>query len=320
MGLNYRNFYVLGDSLSDNGALIGILNHLSFAKSVEFEPPFYLGRSFSNGPVAAEYVAKYLGLEEKNKPGWKFSIFGREFQQQGQNYAVAHATAAACPDPIYSHFFNQFRLVNQLHTLIEHHPDISQEDLFLIMIGGNDIMAAATYTSDLAKKILEQSVNEIGNTLKILYQHNVQHVIVTHAPNIGLIPAFNKNKESQTLVETLTNLFNTQLIQCLKDTQQVYPNLKIKQLDLNVILKDLIDAYKIKGWNYEDACLSDVSNEYGFKRIIKILCELIFEGKLETYYNPGCSEESLKEYLFFDFFHPTAGPHKEIGDALCKLI
>ncbi|WP_275039486.1 hypothetical protein [Wolbachia endosymbiont of Glossina morsitans morsitans] len=31
----YRNFYVLGDSLSDNGAIIGILNNLSFAKSVK---------------------------------------------------------------------------------------------------------------------------------------------------------------------------------------------------------------------------------------------------------------------------------------------
>ncbi|WP_386086938.1 hypothetical protein [Wolbachia endosymbiont (group A) of Norellia spinipes] len=36
----YRNFYVLGDSLSDNGAIIGILNNLSFAKSVKFDDPF----------------------------------------------------------------------------------------------------------------------------------------------------------------------------------------------------------------------------------------------------------------------------------------
>ncbi len=39
----YKNFYVLGDSLSDNGAIIGILNNLSFAKSVKFDDPFYQG-------------------------------------------------------------------------------------------------------------------------------------------------------------------------------------------------------------------------------------------------------------------------------------
>ncbi len=45
--LKYRNFYVLGDSLSDNGAIIGILNNLSFAKSVKFGDPFYQGGSFN---------------------------------------------------------------------------------------------------------------------------------------------------------------------------------------------------------------------------------------------------------------------------------
>ncbi len=49
----YRNFYVLGDSLSDNGAIIGILNNLSFAKSVKFDDLFYQGGSFSNGPTDA---------------------------------------------------------------------------------------------------------------------------------------------------------------------------------------------------------------------------------------------------------------------------
>ncbi len=71
----YRNFYVLGDSLSDNGAIIGILNNLSFAKSVKFDDPFYQGRSFSNGPTAVEYIAKYLDLDEF-KPGWSYSFLG----------------------------------------------------------------------------------------------------------------------------------------------------------------------------------------------------------------------------------------------------
>ncbi len=96
----YRNFYVLGDSLSDNGAIIGILNNLCFAKSVKFDDPFYQGGSFSNGPTAVEYVAKYLDLDEF-KPGWSYSIFGKCHEQQGQNYAVSCATASEIFNPIF---------------------------------------------------------------------------------------------------------------------------------------------------------------------------------------------------------------------------
>jgi phospholipase/lecithinase/hemolysin len=48
----YRNFYVLGDSLSDSGAFIEILKYLSFAQYIKIDEPFYKGRIFSNGPVA----------------------------------------------------------------------------------------------------------------------------------------------------------------------------------------------------------------------------------------------------------------------------
>ncbi|MFP3035843.1 MAG: hypothetical protein ACEY3A_02310 [Wolbachia sp.] len=67
----YKNLYILGDSLSDNGALCGVLETFSFAKTVKFDEPFYQGRSFSNDPVAVEYVAKHLDLEEF-KPGWSY--------------------------------------------------------------------------------------------------------------------------------------------------------------------------------------------------------------------------------------------------------
>ncbi|WP_174132775.1 SGNH/GDSL hydrolase family protein [Wolbachia endosymbiont of Atemnus politus] len=107
----YRNLYVLGDSLSDNGAIIETFNNLSFARNVKFDDPFYQGRSFSNGPTAVEYVARYLNLEEF-KPGWSYSLFGRRYEQPGQNYAVSYAAASEIPAFIYSYFFNKFRLTN----------------------------------------------------------------------------------------------------------------------------------------------------------------------------------------------------------------
>jgi phospholipase/lecithinase/hemolysin len=249
----YKNFYVLGDSLSDTGAFTDILSTVSFAKTVKFDEPFYQGRSFSNGPFAVEHVAKYLNIKEF-KPGWSYSTLCKEHDQIGQNYSISNAMASESTDFIYNYFFNKFQLKYQLNALIKHHPDISEQDLFLIMIGGNDIMFALS-NSTKAEEILEQAVGEICNALKILSEHQARHVIVANAPNIGLIPAFNKNEKIKELATKLTKDFNEKLIRSLEDINKKYTNLEIKQLDLNSKIKDIIDEYKDSGLNYQDACI-----------------------------------------------------------------
>ncbi|MDX5507856.1 MULTISPECIES: hypothetical protein [Wolbachia] len=47
---------------------------------------------------------------------------------------------------------------------------------------------------------------------------------------------------------------------------------------------------------------------------------LIFKGRLDTYYNSGCSTEILKDYFFFDYFYPTAEPYCEVGNEMYELI
>ncbi|WP_395462646.1 SGNH/GDSL hydrolase family protein [Wolbachia endosymbiont of Cantharis cryptica] len=315
----YKNFYVLGDSLSDNGAIVEILNNLSFAKSVKFDDPFYQGRSFSDGPTAVEYVAKCLDLKEF-KPGWSYSFLGRCHEQQGQNYAVSYSTASEISDFIYPYFFNKFRLANQLDAAIRHHPDIGKEDLFFIMIGGNDIMVATAYDDTKGEEVLEQAVSEICNALKVLNEHGVKYVIVANAPDIGLIPAFNKNEKAKELATKLTESFNIKLANGLDDMKKS-TDLEIKAFDLNSIMKNMLREYKSKGLNYQDACISDVADQVGeWKENIKILLKLIFKGELDAHYNPGCSRETLKDYFFFDYFHPTAEPHHKVGNEIYELI
>ncbi|WCR57958.1 SGNH/GDSL hydrolase family protein [Wolbachia endosymbiont of Ctenocephalides felis wCfeJ] len=315
----YRNFYVLGDSLSDSGALCGILEALSFARSVKFDDPFYQNRSFSNGPVAVEYLAKYLDLEEF-KPGWSYSLFGRHHEQRGQNYAVSYASASEISEPIYSYFFNKFRLANQLDAVVKHHPNIGKEDLFFIMIGGNDIMITTAYDDVKAEAVLERAVSEICSALKVLDKHGVKYVVVANAPDIGLIPAFNKNEKAKVLATKRAENFNAKLASGLDDTKKS-TDLEIKIFDLNSKMKTMLSEYKNKGLNYQNACISDVADQLGeFKGNTKILLELIFKGKLGTHYNPGCSEETLKDHFFFDYFHPTTKPHHEVSNELYALI
>nr|CAD7416975.1 unnamed protein product [Timema poppensis] len=51
----------------------------------------------------------------------------------------------------------RFGLANQLDAVIKHHPDIGKEDLFCIIIGGNDVMVATAYDDTKAEEVLEQA-------------------------------------------------------------------------------------------------------------------------------------------------------------------
>lgn len=99
-------------------------------------------------------------------------------------------------------------------------------------------------------------------------------------------------------------------------------DLEIKAFDLNSKMKSMLGKYKSKGLNDRDAYLSNIVDQFGvgwFGKSMKILL-LIFKGRLDTYYNSGCSTEILKDYFFFDYFYPTAEPYCEVGNEMYELI
>lgn len=70
---------------------------------------------------------------------------------------------------------------------MKHHSDVGQEDLFLIMMSGNDVMIG---TDEKDEKIIKEAITEIHNTLKILASKHVKHIIFANFPNIDCIPEF----------------------------------------------------------------------------------------------------------------------------------
>jgi phospholipase/lecithinase/hemolysin len=96
------NIYVFGDSLSDGGAGIGLINIgcrdeavASFLcgqqrASVRLGTPFYQGRSLADGPVAVDVMARLLG--KTLRPGY-YSAFIPGVDRAGENYAIAGAHA-----------------------------------------------------------------------------------------------------------------------------------------------------------------------------------------------------------------------------------
>ncbi len=297
----YKKLYVLGDSLSDNGAFTGIVKHLSFAKNIEFDPPAYQGRCLSDGKVAVEWLADSLEIDLKS--GWKCTIWNRKCEQIGYNYAVSSALAAKYNDTVSRFFFNKFRLKKQVEALISHHKDISRRnDLFFMTIGGNDIIRATFETIDDTERILERAVSKICDAIKTLYQNNARNIVIANVPDVGVIPAFNKSEKLAVFATALTDSFNNKLANSLNNLEAEYIDLKIKRFDLHSEFRNIINKYKSEGKNYTDAASSNfidklLSSSNSWYKKAEVVWSIITSGRLTL---EPCSEDKLNEHLFFD--------------------
>lgn len=339
-----ENLYILGDSLSDVGSLIGIcnqilfdikknLNHLIWIEKFSFSPPCYKGRSFNNGPMAVEYAAKRLGLTVE--PGWSFSIdsklkrwiliwaknklhlfpkylLDKDFDQIGTCYAIANARILQYNSLSYRLFFNQFCLREQYNVLCKHHPDLGEKDVVFIMIGANDIIEAIHKKNP--HKILNKSIQEMKRIIQMLSKKNPR-IIVSTLPNLGLIPNF-VNTSQGTLVSMMIQEFNRKIKEMVSLYKKHHTKSNIDVLDVSTDLNQLLFEYTKKGYLTDKPCISYLSDLMNFS----ILSKFLFKGEVHVSYIYPCSEKEISHYLFFDGFHPSKIVHKLIGKELCNMI
>ncbi|MCC8399486.1 MAG: SGNH/GDSL hydrolase family protein [Rickettsia endosymbiont of Platyusa sonomae] len=349
----YRAVYIIGDSLSDTGAFVGSINSvlttmkqkfpkLKWVDRIYFSPPFYKERSFSNGPVIVEYAIASLGLPIT--PGWSFSISptfeqwileqkSKELSkpltnvlqkarlkntsvshdQVGTNYAVLNARASAGVSLPYVLFYNQFQLKNQCDALIKHHPDIGEDDLVIVMIGGNDIKEAL-FDKDPAG-IISASISGIFEALGFLASKNVKHIVIANVPDVGSIPALVDTKLHLPATQ-LTREFNQKLNDQIENLRKIYPAIDIKLFDIYNVLQNIIVDYKKKGQNTSKACVSDMPINQG----AIVLLELLLTGDLKASYVAPCNNYRISDYVFFDDVHSTTTVNQMAGKVLYNLI
>ncbi|AKX34069.1 hypothetical protein SLITO_v1c04160 [Spiroplasma litorale] len=94
--MKFKNFYVLGNSLSDAGGYKSIaqviLNKTKNKIKYEFGGNFEISNnypSYSNRTSAVEWVNYYLGFDSPMKPGG--AMFLNEDNINGRNYAIGGA-------------------------------------------------------------------------------------------------------------------------------------------------------------------------------------------------------------------------------------
>lgn len=343
---SFTDVFVFGDSLSDTGNLAAFVD-----VNVPFLPPFFpgpqpigtvglcnpvdifiLGKScedlfflksrVSNGPVAVEILAARLGFDELQPSLFFLPIAVRPFV--GTNYAVAGAQAGRS---------DLGDLNSQvLGFSVDHGFPAPPDALYVVMIGGNDVIEAAKAAIDLLqgadlepeekpKAIIDAAVDAIGDNISLLIKQGAQKILVANSANIGSVPATRMRAEEEGLprgllirVAThLTKQFNKQLAQRL-DQIRAEPNVnsvRIKEFNLFRFFEGVRFVGRIFRLNIVDACFdTDAYQDFSM---------LMAERK----FDPDCAPEDggepkFDDFVFFDDLHPTGRVHAAIGRAMAR--
>jgi len=233
---------------------------------------FFLQSRVSNGPVAVEFLANNLPPPPSMpplavEPSLHFlprivgfgSLRPPDF---GTNYAVAGARARArieltdlpidLADPDPAATATKLRKLGDLNVQIvaflDDHPSAPSDALYVVMIGGNDVIDAAgalldallgLSSTETSKDLIADAVDEIGRSIDALIGADdgagARKFLVVNSPNIGSLPLdFPRVKSGlvRTVATFVTIKFNEQLAERLDQIQADQPLVEINQFDL----------------------------------------------------------------------------------------
>ena len=192
---SYTDLVVFGDSLSDNGK--------AYAMTGGAFPPAPYNITFSNGPVAAQYMAANLGLTLTD-----YAVGGA--MTDTRNYA-AITTPALAPVLGNTGMLTQVNSWNPAST-----P--TSTSLYMVWGGANDFSysfdrANAGYTVDFNAAI-STAVANVVQDVSLLASKGAHDFFVPGLPDLGLTPRATTNGlPFSTFATALTSAYNTALNQ-----------------------------------------------------------------------------------------------------------
>ncbi len=275
-----KDLYVFGDSLSDAGNLGEPLT-----VGADLPAPFYNNR-ISNGPVIVDYIAQSIGqtLEPSNylSP-----------DERGRNYAVAGAKANGNSGDL--------DLAGEIRSFLgKNDGQADPADLFVISIGGNDILDVMDRPDAAAR--LDLAVDAIGNAVQSLASRGARRFIVMNSLDVGRTPKIIAEETSiapgrVAQATANTNYFNAALQR--KTDALAAPGLAITLVDAYSILDDVIVR----------------ANALGFANA-RQGCYITDSFRFADY----CSDEQLDLFVFFDSIHPSGRTHRLVAEEILRRI
>lgn len=274
---------VFGDSLSDNG------NRIALSKATRFWYGLYrcffrilcrkpttafAGGRHTDGPVAVEVLAEQFGLSLA--PAWA--------APGGTNFAVSGALVAQ--DGAAKSLGQQ---VDAYFARLEGDARLTPETLFVVYIGGNDVLYGSRLRGDRGERHIAHAADEIGAAIRRLAERGAKRFLVPNQGDVGNTPAMRRPWRSEHAGRAATRLslfFNCRLAPIL-DALEAELGIAIARVDAVSLGRRLRDEAPMHGWtNVTDAALFT-------------FC--------------GCR---FDEYFFFDGLHPTASRHRLNGQVL----
>ncbi len=279
---NAGSIYFFGDSLSDTGN-IGIIAPGN--PNVTPQTPYQPGQYTDNlGQVWSAQFAAKLGQNAAARP----SILG------GNNYAIAGARTYSLPTaPIGV----DSQLVSFRADLIKRNTTVTQADLFVIMIGGNDLAQFVTGGSQIGVGTVLTNLS--GQISSLYAQNNARQFIVANMPNFGATPFFqNLPIEVRPTVlanaETARNAYNAGFNQMIAGL-----NAQLSGIDIDILDFTKLDKLNLANFgitNTKDTCFN---------------------------YGPNAAPvtgNKCASYQYSDDFHPTSVVHSLIAQEAFALV
>jgi outer membrane lipase/esterase len=179
---HFTRLVVLGDSLSDTGAVFAVT-----LGAVPASPPYYAGR-FSNGPVWPEYLSTALSIPVEN-----FA------------YGGAQTSRANLFDGLFGIDFPG--LSDEIDVVTAQSAVLDPDAIYVVWAGANDFRAA--FSKGQAPDIAAMVTN-ILNAVGALYLAGARHVVVVNLPDLGLTPE-GRASGSGPVITLLSETFNEHL-------------------------------------------------------------------------------------------------------------
>ena len=280
-GAPYSALYAFGDSLTDTG-------NVSLATAGLLPAAPYADRSFSNGPVWAQDLARSLGL-----PPLQPSLAG------GTDFAYGGAMTGQTP----THTLNPTDLPSQYGQFLTQVPSPQAGALYAVWIGSNDVLDIANDTSLTPEQQQADISAAVTNEVAViggLAAHGAQNLLVLNVPDLGKTPE--EIAHGPAAVQTasaLSSLYDGELAAALQP------------LEASGALKiDLVDTFSV---------LNQVNanpGAFGFTDVT----DPVWTGNLT---DPGsgtlrATGAAQNQFLYFDSLHPTSQAHALLASGIAQ--
>ncbi|AOX43836.1 hypothetical protein S100390_v1c04960 [Spiroplasma sp. NBRC 100390] len=300
--LQFTNYYVLGDSLSDSHGIEKLVKNnfnVDFKLGTDDETNLedYQYGSFSNGKTAAVLLNDKLGFKNITPgiPNNNSSIFGR-------NYAIGGATAADVGGA-GGILLNKVTIEKQAQALVSQHK-LRGTDLVFMEIGGNDLFQLVDTTDPQTElALMEQSVERVQEALFTLLNNGIRKIIFSDAPNVSLVPRYvNSAPKLKQRANDLSTEFHFRVKNVIEVANRYYDH-AVREWGFYDNLPVLMEEFKAKQ--------AQAELKVNFNTLDMDFMNILATGLLNAKRNVNIpADANINNYFFFDDVHPTREVHQ----------